>query len=53
MSLDEEQIGFFNSLTNSWESLPESMTRDITLAVDIGQAKRTVEIIKLPLGAVK
>jgi hypothetical protein len=53
MSLDEEQIGYFNSLTNDWEPLPESMIRDITLAVDIGQAKRTVEIIKLPLGAVK
>jgi hypothetical protein len=53
MSLDEEQIGYFNSLTNDWEPLPESMIRDITLAVDIGQAKRPVEIIKLPLGAVK
>jgi hypothetical protein len=53
MSLDEEQIGFFNSETNDWESLPESVTRDITLAVDIGQRKRTIEIIKLPLGAVE
>lgn len=53
MSLDEEQIGYYNTVTKDWEPLPDSMNRDITLAVDIGQAKRTVEIVKLPLGAVE
>jgi hypothetical protein len=53
MSLDEEQTGIYNFETNDWEPLPESMNRDITLAVDIGQRKRTVEIVKLPLGAVE
>jgi len=53
MSLDEEQIGHYNQEAGQWESLPESMIRDITTAVDIGQQRRTVEIVKLPLGAVE
>jgi len=53
MSLDEKQIGFYNQGTGQWDALPESLTRDISLAMDIAQAKRTVEIVKLPLGAVE
>jgi len=53
MSLDEEQIGRYNTETGQWEKLPDSLNRDIGLAVSIGEAKRGVEIVKLPLGAVK
>jgi hypothetical protein len=53
MTLNEEQTGFYNVETQSWESLPEKMNRDISLAVDMGQQKRAVEIIELPLGAVE
>jgi hypothetical protein len=53
MSLDEEQIGYYNREMGQWAPLPEKMIRDITLAVDIGQATRMVEIVKLPLGAVE
>jgi hypothetical protein len=53
MSLDEEQIGVYNQETGQWEPLPENMIRDISLAVEIAEAKRTVEIVKLPLGAVE
>jgi hypothetical protein len=53
MSLDEEQIGVYNQKTGQWEPLPDNMVRDISLAVEIAEAKRTVEIVKLPLGAVE
>jgi hypothetical protein len=53
MSLDEEQIGYYNMVTGQWESLPNGMIRNVQLAVDIGQQKRQVEIVKLPLGAVE
>ena len=53
MSWDEEQIGQYNMETGEWEALPDSLNRDIGLAVSIGERKRTVEIVKLPLGAVK
>jgi hypothetical protein len=53
MSLDEEQIGYYNMETGQWEPLPDKMIRDIGIAMDIGQQKRTVEIVNLPLGAVE
>lgn len=53
MSLDEEQIGYYDMKTGKWGKLPETLNRDIGIAVDIGQRKRTVEIVKLPLGAVE
>jgi hypothetical protein len=53
MSLDEEQIGYYNPEMAQWEPLPDSLNRDIGLAMDIGQSTRLVEIVKLPLGAMK
>jgi predicted RNase H-like nuclease (RuvC/YqgF family) len=53
MSMDEKQIGYYNTATGNWEALPDSMNREISVAMDIGQANRTVEIVKLPLGAVE
>jgi hypothetical protein len=53
MTLDEEQTGFYNSETRQWETLPKSMNRDISIAVDIANSKRTAEIVNLPLGAVE
>ncbi len=53
MSLDGEQVGWYNTGNGQWEPLPDSLNRDIGIAVDIGQRKRTVEIVKLPLGAVE
>jgi len=53
MTLDEEQTGFYNAVSGQWEALPKSMNREISLAVDFGQRKRSVEIVKLPLGAVE
>ena len=52
-SIDEEQVGWYNIEKGQWEPLPDSLNRDIGIAVDIGQRKRTVEIVKLPLGAVE
>jgi len=52
-SLDGEQVGWYNAEKGQWEPLPESLNRDIGIAVDIGERKRTVEIVKLPLGAVE
>ena len=53
MSLDEEQIGRYNMETGKWEKLPDSLIRDISLAISMAERKRQVEIVKLPLGAVK
>ncbi len=53
ISLDREQCGWYNTETGQWEPLPDSLNRDIGIAVDMGQRKRTAEIVKLPLGAVE
>lgn len=53
MSLDEEQVGWYNAEKRQWEPLSDSLTRDIATAIDFGQRKKAVEIVKLPLGAVE
>ena len=53
MSLDETQIGQYNLEKRQWEPLPEELTRSIKRGIDIGQRKRTAEIIDLPLGALQ
>jgi len=52
-TLDGTQIGRWNHETKQWESLPESLNRNIRWALDIAQRKRTAEIVELPLGVVK
>jgi hypothetical protein len=51
MSLDESQIGSYNAERQLWEPLDNDLTRSIKRGIDIGQRKRTAEIIDLPLGA--
>jgi hypothetical protein len=51
MSLDESQIGRYNAEKRQWEPLQKNLTRSIKRGIDIGQRKRTAEIIDLPLGA--
>jgi hypothetical protein len=51
MSLDESQIGRYNTEKRQWEPLQTDLTRSIKRGIDIGQRKRTAEIIDLPLGA--
>ncbi len=53
LSLDETQSGYYNRTTGKWEPLPEDMNQEIKLAIDISGAKRSVQIVNLPLGAVK
>ena len=53
MSLDGTQIGMWNEGSGQWEPLSDDLTRNIRRAIEIGQRKRTAEIVDLPLGAVK
>jgi len=53
MTLDGTQIGRWNHESKQWEPLPESLSRSIRRALDIGQRRRTAEIVELPLGVVK
>ncbi len=50
LSQDATQSGFYNKTTGKWEPLPEDMNLEIKLAIDIAGAKRTVELVNLPLG---
>jgi hypothetical protein len=51
MSLDESQIGRYDMEKRQWEPLQTDLIRSIKRGIDIGQRKRTAEIIDLPLGA--
>ncbi len=51
MSLDGTQIGIWNQESGQWEALPKDLIRDLKQALDMAKAKRSAEIVELPLGA--
>lgn len=53
MTIDGTKIGRYNPETRQWEALPENLTRSVRRILEIAQAKRTAEIVELPLGVVE
>jgi len=53
MSLDEKQVGYYNMDQHEWLPVSDSLVRDISAALDMGERKKRAEIVKLPLGAVE
>jgi hypothetical protein len=49
ISLDGTQIGHFNNISQQWENLPDNLNRNVRRAMDIAQAKRSAEIVEIPL----
>lgn len=52
-SLDGEKIGRWNRETKKWEPLSKDFERDIRRALEMARRERSVQLIQLPLGAVK
>ncbi len=51
-SLDKKTCGYFDP-SSGWKRLPKVYNRDITLAIDIAEKRRPIEIIELPIGRIK
>jgi len=51
-TLDGNSCGFYNMATARWELLPEKDSRNIKMAVNMAQKRRSVELVNLPVGRV-
>jgi hypothetical protein len=52
-SLNGEKIGRWNREAKKWEPLSKDFERDIRRALEMARRERSVQLIQLPLGAVK
>ena len=52
-SLDQESVGRWNKETKAWESIDDSYARSIRRALSMARGERIVEMIQVPIGAVK
>jgi hypothetical protein len=53
LTLDNAHVGRWDKETRQWEQLPDRFIRPIRRLLDIADRKRIVELIELPLGALK
>jgi FtsZ-binding cell division protein ZapB len=51
-TLDQQSTGYFDLAENQWKTLPQSATRDIRIAMEIGSKRRPADIVTLPLGRI-
>ena len=52
-SLDGESVGWWNNQTKMWEPIDDSFVRPIRRAIAMARGERIVELIQVPIGAVK
>jgi hypothetical protein len=52
-SLDQESVGRWNKETKAWEPMDDSYARSIRRALAMARGERIVEMIQVPIGAVK
>ena len=53
ISLDGKKVGWWNEQTRAWEALPKNFGREINRALQMAKRERTVDLIHIPVGAVK
>ena len=52
-SLDGESVGWWNDQTKTWEPISKDFARDIRKGLAMARGEKTVELIQIPVGAVK
>lgn len=52
-SLDGESVGWWNNQAKTWEPIDDSFARGIRRALGMARGERIVELIQVPIGAVK
>lgn len=53
ISLDGEKIGWWDDQTRAWESLTKNFQREINRALQMARRERTIDLIHIPVGAIK
>ena len=53
ISLGGKKIGWWNEQTREWEPLPKNFNREINRALQMAKRERTIDLIHIPVGAVK
>ncbi len=53
ISLDGKKIGRWNDQTKVWEPLPKNYDREINRALQMAKRERTIDLIHIPVGAMK
>ena len=53
ISLDGKKIGRWNDQTRAWEPLPKKFEREINRALQMARRERTIDLINIPVGAMK
>lgn len=53
ISLDGKKIGRWNDQTRVWEPLPKGFGREINRALQMAKRERTIDLIYIPVGAMK
>ena len=53
ISLDGKKIGMWNDMSKAWEPLPKNLDREINRALQMAKRERTIDLIYIPIGAIK
>jgi DNA polymerase II small subunit/DNA polymerase delta subunit B len=53
ISLDGKKTGWWNHQTRVWEALPKRFVHEINRALQMAKRERTIDLIHIPVGAVK
>jgi hypothetical protein len=53
ISLDGKKIGWWNDQTRAWEPLPKNFEHEINRALQMARRERTIDLIYIPVGAMK
>ncbi|WP_020589611.1 DUF3450 domain-containing protein [Desulfobacter curvatus] len=51
-TIDQKKSAVFDPGQKTWQTLPESVNRDISRAVAMARLERSIELVKLPLGRI-
>ena len=51
-TIDQKKSAVFDPGQKSWQTLPETVNRDISRAVSMARLERSIELVKLPLGRI-
>lgn len=52
-TIDKKKSAVFNQYENLWQSLPDSVNKDISKAIAMAKLERTIELVKLPFGRIE
>ena len=51
-TIDQKKSAVFDPGQKTWQTLPETVNRDISRAVSMARLERSIELVKLPLGRI-